>query len=78
MPGMKPLSECLLINSDIPGIDNVIAQLAQPEFFEDQAGHTQIDKQPQGTDSPDAHDAVILAYYHDLEDGSFVMPKGFL
>ena len=75
--GNVPLQDCLLINPEMPGLEELLAQLAQPEWYEDGSGFTRVEKQPKGTESPDAYDAVALAYYHDLEDGSFRMPQGF-
>lgn len=64
---------CLFINPEIPHLDDVLSQLAQPEW-DDDSGKMRIDKKPKGPGepeppSPDAYDAVVLAFSRDARRG---------
>ena len=64
---------CLFINPAIPKLQDVLAQLAQPEW-DDSSGKLRIKKQPheageQEPDSPDAYDAAIMAFCSDARRG---------
>ena len=65
--------ECLFINPDIDRIDDVLAELAQPEW-DDSTGKLKIDKQPRDAGeskplSPNAYDSTILAFSSDCRKG---------
>ena len=68
-----PLHECLFINPSIPELPDVLNQLAQAEW-DDETGKYKIDKQPKKPgepepESPDAFDAVRLAFSYDCRRG---------
>lgn len=70
------LADCLLINPDVEGLNDLLTQLAQPQWKENASGHIVLDKTPDNAPSPDLFDAACLAFYGDLLDGSFRMPQG--
>ena len=65
--------DCLFLNPDIPRLGDFMAQMAQPEWSDD-TGKLKIDKQPHKAGetepkSPDAYDAVVLAFSYDAHRG---------
>ena len=65
--------DCLFVNPELPHLEDVLAQMAQPEF-DDKTGKLKIDKQPreageQPPPSPDAYDAAIMAFSYDCRNG---------
>ena len=66
-------SRCLFINPEIPRIEDMLAQCAQPEWNDD-TGKLSIDKQPREPGepkppSPDDYDATIQAFASDSARG---------
>ena len=66
---------CLFINPAIPKLQDVLAQLAQPEW-DDSSGKLRIKKQPheageQEPDSPDAYDAAISWRFARMRGGAW-------
>ena len=64
---------CLFINPEIPRLEEVLSQMAQPEWNDD-TGKMRIKKQPKHPGepeppSPDAYDAAILAFSRDARRG---------
>ena len=67
-----PLERCLFINPDLPDLEDVLNEMAQPEWDAD--GKLKINKQPRAPgepkpDSPDSWDAAVLAYSTDARRG---------
>ena len=65
--------KCLFINPRIKNLEDILAQMAQPEF-EDPTGKLRIIKQPRAPGeakppSPDAYDSTILAFSDDCRRG---------
>ena len=65
--------KCLFINPEIPKLADALAELAQPEWNDD-AGKLKVDKQPREPGeskpaSPNAYDAVVLAFSSDAKKG---------
>ena len=71
-PHIDPYS-CLFINPDLPHLEDILAQLAQPEW-DDASGKLKINKKPRGPGepeppSPDCYDAAIMAFSTDARGG---------
>ena len=65
--------ECLFIDPNLPHLEDVLAEMAQPEY-DDSTGKMRIDKQPHGPGeqkppSPDGWDSAIMAFSHDIQSG---------
>ena len=60
---------CLFINPNTPRLEEYLAQLAQPQYDQNNAGRLVIDKEPDDAPSPDLYDATILAFARDSRDG---------
>ena len=61
---------CLFINPDIPNLNQIIAELSQPEWRTNVKDQIVIDKQPEtDDDSPDYYDAIALSFAHDIRNG---------
>ena len=52
----------LSISSDIPDIAKLLVELSQPTYSQNTAGKILVDKQPDGTKSPNLGDAVMMVY----------------
>ena len=66
-------SRCLFINPAIPQLEDIMAQLAQPEWNDD-TGKLRVEKQPHAPGeskppSPDGYDCVILSCAADSRKG---------
>ena len=62
--------KCLFINPDIPDLEDILAQMTQPQWDEDTAGRMRIHKIPEkGLESPDSYDSTILAFGRDSQRG---------
>ena len=48
---------------DVPGLERLMAELAQPQQTLSHRGKTQVDKQPDGAPSPNLADAVMMAFW---------------
>ena len=56
-------SECISLSSDIPDLQELKKELAQPVVTKSIAtGKMMIDKKPDGTKSPDRYDSMAMAY----------------
>ena len=65
--------KCLFINPEIKNLEDILADMSQAEYRDD-TGKTRVDKQPRGPGeplppSPDAFDAVRLAFSYDCRHG---------
>lgn len=60
---------CLFINPQIEELQEYTAQLSQPEWKENTSGRVEVDKNPEGTPSPDMYDATVLAFASDSRYG---------
>ena len=70
--GVRP-EECLFISPHIEHLEDVLMQMAQPEW-DDGSGKLRIDKQPRKPGqaeppSPDAYDAMTFAFSSDARAG---------
>ena len=68
-----PLERCLFINPDIPELEDVLSEMAQPEW-DDSSGKLKIIKQPRAPGeskpaSPDSWDAALMAFSTDARRG---------
>lgn len=52
----------IVINGKIPDIAKLLIELSQPTYTQNQAGKIVIDKQPDGTPSPNLADVVMMLY----------------
>ena len=57
-----PSSELISISSNIPDIHKLRAELSQPTYSLSKIGKIIIDKKPNGTQSPNRADAVMIAF----------------
>lgn len=65
-----PLSRCLFINPRIEDIDDLMAQLAQPSWRENEtSGRTELIKRDEDEKSPDKYDGTVLAFASDSDSG---------
>lgn len=62
------LDTCFFIDSKIDNIDKVLAELSQC-VYDDSTGKIKVDKAPDGMDSPNTADSIILAYANDIKKG---------
>ena len=65
--------ECLFINPELHRLEDVLAELSQPEW-DDKSGKMKVDKQPKdpgqtAPPSPDMYDAVMMAFSGDASRG---------
>ena len=61
---------CLFIDPKIPRLDELLAQLAQPSWRENQlTGKVELMKRDEDEASPDLYDAAVLAFARDSENG---------
>ena len=61
---------CLFIPPDLDGLEDLLAQLAQPKWRDNpQSGKMELDKREGREESPDKFDAVCLAFARDSESG---------
>lgn len=68
-PDVDP-DECLFINPDIPCLEKLLAEMAQPKRrVNPTSGKLEIDKRGEDDSSPDLFDAACLAYAADSESG---------
>ena len=64
------LGRCLFINPEIPGLSDVLAQMAQPTYRENPAtGKTELLKRDENEASPDFYDGAVLAFASDSDHG---------
>ena len=63
--------KCLFINPNIPGLEQYLAQLTQPQWYDNPINEKiTIDKRGElEGDSPDEYDATVLAFARDSEEG---------
>jgi phage terminase large subunit len=61
-------SSCIFFDGNLLNIDKLLLELAQASYKHDD-GKLLIDKSPDGQDSPNLADAVIMAFAHDLRKG---------
>ena len=65
-----PLERCLFINPGIPLLDDLLAQMAQPEWKENpQTGKLELEKRDANERSPDLYDGCVLAFASDSDHG---------
>ena len=62
------LDKCFFISSDIQDIDMLLVELSQC-VYDDSSGKIKVDKAPDGADSPNKADSVIMAYASDIRKG---------
>lgn len=62
------LGKCLFIDGKIDNLDKLLAELSQC-VYDDTSGKISIDKSPNGTESPNMADSVILSYANDIKKG---------
>lgn len=62
------LDKCFFIDSKIDNIDKILSELSQC-VYDDSSGKIVVDKAPDGADSPNVADGIILAYAHDIKKG---------
>lgn len=62
------LDRCLFINGNITNIDKIISELSQC-VYEDTTGKIKIDKAPDGQESPNLADSVVLSFANDIKHG---------
>lgn len=61
-------NKCLFISGKIPALDELISELSQAVYEQDD-GKLMVDKAPDEFTSPNMADAVVLAFAHDLTYG---------
>jgi hypothetical protein len=54
--------EIISISSEIENIDRLLMELSQPTWSKNAVGKILVDKQPEGTKSPNLADAVMINY----------------
>jgi phage terminase large subunit len=59
---------CLFISGDIHCLDKLLLQLSQC-VYDDSTGKIVVDKKPEGAESPNLADAVVMAFASDLRKG---------
>ena len=65
-----PLARCLFINPAIPNLNDVLNELSQPAWRENQTtGKTEVLKRDEDEPSPDYYDGSILAFASDSDNG---------
>ena len=62
------LNTCFFIDSQIDNVDKVLAELSQC-VYDDSTGKIKVDKAPDGMDSPNTADSIVLAYANDIKKG---------
>ena len=60
---------CLFINAEMPNVEALLTQLAQPEYEENMSGRLVVKKTPDNLPSPDMFDATCLAFGNDSRFG---------
>ena len=65
--------DCLFISPDLPNLQDVLGEMAQPEWNDD-TGKLRVDKQPREPGeakppSPDAYDSAVMAFSDDFRRG---------
>ena len=61
---------CLFISTEIEGLPELMSQLSQPSWRENEAsGKTEMRKRDENERSPDLYDAAIMAFGRDSENG---------
>ena len=61
--------KCLFINPDIPRIEELLGEMSQPTWRENELGKVTLTKRDETEASPDLYDAVVLAFARDSEHG---------
>lgn len=62
------LDKCFFIDSNIDNLDKILSELSQC-VYDDSSGKIVVDKAPDGADSPNVADSVILAFANDIKKG---------
>lgn len=62
------LNKCFFIDGSIYDIDKILAELSQC-VYDDTSGKIVVDKAPDGADSPNTADAIILSFANDIKKG---------
>ncbi|MCK5133214.1 MAG: phage terminase large subunit [Candidatus Sabulitectum sp.] len=62
------LDKCFFIDSSIDNLDKILSELSQC-VYDDSSGKIVVDKAPDGADSPNVADSIILAYANDIKKG---------
>jgi phage terminase large subunit len=57
-----PVDDIISLSRELPGLQQLVLELSQPTYTTTTAGRILIDKQPEGSKSPNRGDAVMLAY----------------
>lgn len=59
---------CFFIDSRIENLDGILAELSQC-VWDDRSGKIKVDKAPEGAESPNLADSIIMAYAYDIRKG---------
>lgn len=62
------LSKCFFINGNIDNLEKLLTELSQATY-DDATGKIVIDKAPDGSESPNLADSVIMCYVSDIRKG---------
>jgi hypothetical protein len=57
-----PVDDIISLSRELPGLQQLVLELSQPTYTTTTAGRILIDKQPEGSKSPNRADAVMILY----------------
>ena len=62
------ISTCLILDKNIKKLDSLIIELSQASYEHDES-KLKVNKQPNGSDSPNLADAVVMAFSRSIKNG---------